>query len=177
MELFTEQEQKYKDYLKQHISGVQKSYYDILRPYLVNQTHLPEHYIKYIDNKINTHDATKYSEEEWKPYVDHFYPKNGVATNQKEYDLAWLHHQKFNDHHWQYWVLIKDSPKGGEEKVQALPMSYAAICEMLCDWSSFQYYRPGSTANQWYLENHNNMILNPDTIETIERVLRNLPNL
>ena len=28
-----------------------------------------------------------------------------------DFDVAWLHHQKRNKHHWQYWLLSPDKPK------------------------------------------------------------------
>jgi hypothetical protein len=30
---------------------------------------------------------------------------------QEQFDIAWLHHQKRNSHHWQYWLLSPDQPR------------------------------------------------------------------
>lgn len=77
------------------------------------------------------HDWTKFLPSEWFPYVAYFYGKKEVVPNkftfgfdqiekpvmkvpdkvQQEFDIAWLHHQKRNSHHWQYWLLTPDQPR------------------------------------------------------------------
>lgn len=72
------------------------------------------------------HDASKLKPSEWMPYANYFYggpwPDWNQAKHQcpgypygrtrqgveSEFDVAWLHHQKRNKHHWQYWLLVKD---------------------------------------------------------------------
>lgn len=172
----------YNEYLDNHIGGVKRSYQEILRPYIMSSKTLTLELMNELDRQIDSHDQSKYSEEEWEPYLDHFYPTNTTEytkdddQNSKAYDLAWLHHQKNNSHHWQYWILVKDSPKDGNKYVP-IEMDTFAVYEMLCDWSSFQYTRPGSTANQWYKDNKDNMILHDNTRELIEEVLKDLPEL
>src|SRR5882762_4064498 len=63
--------------------------------------------------RLLKHDWTKFLPCEWCPYVQSFYggwkykdrPPELVAA----FDAAWLHHQHWNDHHWQHWVLREDS--------------------------------------------------------------------
>ena len=75
-----------------------------------------------------THDLSKFRPREWFPYARWFYgtwpPRSrsllhaqlGMTTVRYRedvkcaFDMAWLHHQKRNDHHWQYWLLSPDIP-------------------------------------------------------------------
>jgi len=80
--------------------------------------------------RLIVHDWSKFTPSEWFAYARFFYGKPraenpvysaGVADRyamdrerrQHAFDVAWLHHQKRNKHHWQYWVLMEDSPEGG----------------------------------------------------------------
>lgn len=87
------------------------------------------------------HDWTKLTLREWTPYVRFFYggpyPTEeqaqieankalvlvGVMLHlrtkeevQRDFDIAWLYHQKRNRHHWQWWLLTTDQP-GGDWKL------------------------------------------------------------
>ena len=72
---------------------------------------------------INDHDDSKFSEEEFEPYAQHFYGPNKNNKNDLEFDEAWKHHWTHNEHHPEFWL--------GED------MPYIYILEMLCDWGSF----------------------------------------
>ena len=69
---------------------------------------------------IQEHDESKYSEEEFEAYAQHFY---GNKNNDLEFEEAWKHHWTHNEHHPEFWL--------GED----MPLIY--ILEMLCDWGSF----------------------------------------
>jgi hypothetical protein len=69
---------------------------------------------------IQEHDDSKWSEEEFEPYAQHFY---GDKKNDFEYEEAWKHHWTHNEHHPEFWL--------GED------MPYIYILEMICDWGSF----------------------------------------
>ncbi len=81
--------------------------------------------------RLLIHDWSKFSLAEWRGYADYFYGRKlvpsygdarnhgGLSPNQVErmtaerkvaFDRAWLHHQKRNAHHWQYWLLVPDKP-------------------------------------------------------------------
>lgn len=79
------------------------------------------------------HDMSKFSRAEWSPYVDAFYrgPAEGEAKRLRQYrfNVAWLHHQHRNDHHWQHWILREDSGA----TLQMLPPAWC-IDEMVADW-------------------------------------------
>ena len=163
---------EYDKYLMKHIGGVKKSWNEILYPYLLDNSNLTVEELNTIINSIDKHDLSKYTDEEFIPYYNYFYVSNKDKKYINDFDLAWLHHQHCNPHHWQYWTLIRD---GGNTVPLDIPFNY--ICEMLCDWSSFQYYQPGSNANSWYDSNMYKMILSKNTRKQIESILNSCKNL
>jgi hypothetical protein len=72
------------------------------------------------DEVIAEHDESKFGEEEFEAYAQHFY---GSKDNDFEFEEAWKHHWMNNEHHPEFWL--------GED----MPLIY--ILEMLCDWGSF----------------------------------------
>ena len=117
------------------------------------------------------HDISKLSPREWFPYVDHFY---GTEREKKlaepAFDKAWLHHQNRNKHHWQYWMLHRDT---GEVQVLSMPEKYAK--EMLCDWiavsKALGRHEPDATL-KWYETNKNKIKLHGVTRAFVEIMLR-----
>lgn len=94
--------------------------------------------------RLLIHDWSKFLPCEWFPYAEFFYGEHvtqedvdrcfrviggKIETTKEEFDRAWNHHQKFNKHHWQYWVLQKDD---GSTKVLEMPKKY--MLEMVADW-------------------------------------------
>lgn len=159
--------EEYYEYLDQHISGVKKAFNEIKENLDLNEYELEE-----LEYQIEQHDKSKYEDEEFYPYLYHFYPSEAGKDTKEFYDAAWNHHQKSNKHHWQYWIIIKD---GGEQYPLDMPLHY--IIEMLCDWSSFKYKNPESTANKWYDDNKDKMILSDNTRKTVEELLNKFTNL
>lgn len=113
------------------------------------------------------HDLSKFTPAEWFSYVRYFY---GDGDAELDFDMAWNHHQKANDHHWQYWVLFNDD---GDVKV--LPMPLKARAEMLCDWrgAGRALGKPDTLA--WYSANKDKMQLHPETRIWIEWQLGYFP--
>lgn len=61
------------------------------------------------------HDWSKFLSCEWFPYARTFYKPDGshqYAPDGTGFDVAWNHHQKHQPHHWQYWLLNWDQPRG-----------------------------------------------------------------
>jgi hypothetical protein len=121
-----------------------------------------------------THDLSKLLPSEFFPYAKEF---NGdrkskpeyydpLNTGNSDFDFAWLLHQKRNRHHWQWWILPKDS--GG---FKTLPMDHVSRLEMLCDWRGASRYYGGKDVVTWYQENKENMLFHPDTKAWIESQL------
>lgn len=155
---------EYLDYLNDHISNVNRAWRTILRPYLMNE--LTASQITNLDCQIDIHDRSKYDDIEFIPYLNHYYPHPDYPDDAESYDMAWLHHQKSNPHHWQYYVLIKDSGK-----IQPLDMPFDSIVEMLCDWHSFSYKDPTSTGYAWYKDNQHKMILSTNTQKIVNDLI------
>lgn len=162
---------EYEEYLEQHIGGVKKAF-EQFKKHLLTETDLAIDEMEMLEEQIASHDASKYEDEEFYPYLYHFYPSQAGQDNKIAYDRAWNHHQKHNPHHWQYWILQKDS---GEQVLLDMPENY--VIEMLCDWSSFQYKNPESTATKWYNDNKDKMLLSENTRSLIEKYLKLIPTL
>lgn len=157
----------YKEYVELHRQGVRDTWYDVLRPVLINEC-VPSYKLVTIDRLVDQHDRDKVSVEEiYLPYNDHFlYPEKYPKSN-KFYRKAWNRHQKMNPHHWQYWVLMEDIEN---PKISAIEMDYEYVIEMLCDWQSASTYY-GNTAHWWYETQKRNMILHPNTVKLIEKYI------
>jgi hypothetical protein len=131
------------------------------------------------------HDWSKFLPSEWFGYARYFYgnylplakipgdwrdrvfSKEDVAV---QFDVAWLHHQHRNKHHWQRWLLTLDSARS-DGKLTALPMPPRYRKEMLADWHGAGRAYGNSNTKQWYLENKDQMTLHPATRTWIEKQL------
>lgn len=158
---------EYDQYLREHIAAVN----DALR-WMADNVRVP--YITETDFNdaiwnATDHDKSKYDKEEYDAYDEYFYGGNRSYQVVEDFNYAWLHHQNTNKHHWQYWVLIHDDPMESEEAL-AMPIPY--ILEMIADWWSFSW-RKGNLFEifDWYIENENSIILNPDTRHVVEDIL------
>lgn len=158
--------EEYYKYLEDHINGVKKSF-EVLFPILKENNEFTNYELEELKFQIENHDKSKYDKYEFYPYLHHFYPSEIENDDKELYDKAWNHHQKFNPHHWQYWILIKD-----EGILEPLSMPEKYIIEMLCDWQSFSYKNPESTAWKWYYDNKDKMMLHNDTIKIIEKYIK-----
>ncbi len=130
--------------------------------------------------RLILHDWTKFLPCEWRPYVHFFYfagmSRARAAALNYEYsidaetelcfEMAWNHHQKRNDHHFQYWVRIGDD---GSLLILAMP----DVCrrEMLADWRGAGRALGKPDTRTWYLANRDKMRLHPDTRRWIESQL------
>jgi len=129
-----------------------------------------------------THDLSKLLPSEFIPYANFFYGKKPsirdktgyykpTDTGDKDFDFAWLLHQKRNDHHWQWWILPED--EGG---IKVLPMSPQARLEMVCDWvgagKAQGHFPPKddrfAETRKWYQANNHKMSFHQETKQWIE---------
>lgn len=143
------------------------------------------------------HDMSKFRSDEWQPYAEFFYgyfggswyevPNEPKAVDSSPYTTiysghlvgqrlfreqlfneAWLMHLHRNPHHWQYWVLREDS---GATIALKMPERYAL--EMVADWKGAGRAIHGKDETRdWYLQNHQKMLLHPDTRAYVEDVLQ-----
>lgn len=117
---------------------------------------------------LYSHDVTKYDPEEYEAYDRFFYGQRNEKVID-EFDKAWLHHQRLNDHHWQYWVLHNDDPNEG---VKVLDMPPDAIIEMVCDWWSFCFKRGDLRGIfSWYDSHKDYIMLSENTRKEVEYIL------
>jgi len=129
------------------------------------------------------HDLSKFRLDEWIPYVHYFYGNypewktmspgdksyyHGPTKEsiEREFDFAWLLHQKRNRHHWQFWILPEDD--GG---VKILPMPDRYRREMLADWRGAGRAQGTPDTLAWYTKHRNVLQLHPETRQWIEEQL------
>jgi len=132
--------------------------------------------------RLVIHDWSKFMPCEWFPYANFFYgpkpDKNepddwvywiSVEAHRAPFDLAWLHHQHRNPHHWQHWVLREDN---GDTKFLKMPENF--VREMVADWCGAGRAITGKwDVATWYEKNAYKILLHPKTtlrvIQLIER--------
>lgn len=125
------------------------------------------------------HDWSKFLPGEWFPYVDFFYGKKDIQGrslgavghyhkpgDSHAFDSAWNHHQKANPHHWQYWILIRDT---GENLALLMPEKYTR--EMVADWRGAGMAQGKPDTWAWYLANKDKMTLHSETRRLVEFLL------
>jgi len=111
------------------------------------------------------HDLDKFKPKAFIAYARYFYGERTEKVK-KEFSYQWLHHQKNNKHHWEYWVLVCSREK---EQVLEMPTVYAE--EMLCDWKGAGKARGAGPVLNWYLENRHKMKLHANTTKYLEESL------
>jgi len=122
-----------------------------------------------------THDLSKFRWSEWFPYVEHFYGKEAKTRQPWEadpaFDMAWLHHQHRNKHHWQYWLQVTR-----KKKINALEMPIKYTEEMLADWigAAKAKGQGGVYTVEWYDHYKDTMILEDATRKWIENAVSRL---
>jgi hypothetical protein len=114
------------------------------------------------------HDWDKFLPSEWIPYASTFYDKSGNKQYKMypAFSIAWNAHQKWNKHHWQYWMLTWDR---GE--TECLPMPEVYCREMVADWIGAGRALGKPDTAGWYSENRVKIKLHEDSRETVERLL------
>lgn len=171
----------YDNYIYEHCENV-------LRGLQWMRDHIPEVgdtdiWAKAMD-AANLHDDSKWDVREYDAYDRYFYGSRSSEVVRK-FDYAWLHHIHHNPHHWQYWVLFQDDPKGKEfvnpetgDRIKmpfkALEMPRYEILHMIADWWSFSW-KSGRYEEifEWYDSHRKKMILNPMTRHLVEDILLN----
>lgn len=155
---------EYDQYLSAHRFNVQRSWVNILKPWL--QRTLSFDTIMEIQQAILQHDDSKFSSAEYPAYCNYFYPCDGYEKDEVAFKAAWLHHIHANPHHHQHWVLLSDN-----SQILILDMPLVNICEMLCDWHSLSADDPNSTAQSYWVEHHDEMRLSKSTVAIIDNLI------
>lgn len=111
-----------------------------------------------------THDLSKFLPSEFYAYAEKFfsgdyaYKFHEVEGN---FEIAWLHHQHRNKHHWDYWVNSSGVP-------MQMPERY--VKQMIADWNAMGR-KFGDTAAEYYQKNQSRMKLHSHTRNMLDRVL------
>lgn len=130
--------------------------------------------------RLVIHDWSKFLPCEWGPYARSFYNRDGSKRDwktrdpwdQMEFNEAWNHHQKFNKHHWQYWLLTNDND---DPKHKPLPIPEKYLLEMVSDWMGTGRLITGKwDVWNWYEANKSRIILNERTRASVEWLLFSL---
>lgn len=157
----------YNNYLDNHIQGVKDVFENTMLPRLIEDG-IGNDTINEIRALIDEHDLSKYSDDEWSAYRNHFYdPEGHPRSHDVDFNKAWNHHQKCNPHHWQYWVLINDVD---DPQLEPMEIPFKYVIEMLCDWQSAGAFY-GNTAYDWYDAHKDRMIFHPNSRELVEKYI------
>ena len=89
------------------------------------------------------------------------------ALRLAKFDRAWLKHQHRGSHHWQHWILLKDS---GETVPQYIPED--DCIEMVCDWIGAGLAIHGKReVATWYAQNKETIRLEHWTRLRVRRLI------
>ena len=103
--------------------------------------------------RVMKHDNSKFSDDEFIPYVQKFYAWKGMDKTQEqvdeEFNKAFIHHTKCNDHHPEHWIEWSEIQK----RNISIAMDDEAIVEMLLDWIAMSMARNQSVYKWWTTDN------------------------
>lgn len=158
--------QQYDAYLQEHVRNVITGFEWL-------QMHISELFSEFDAEEVALvamrHDASKWDEAEYDAYAEYFYGERSAEVEEM-FDMAWLHHQHNNPHHWQHWLLRED-----EGRIKALQMPKLTILEMIADWWAFSWKNDNLyEIFNWYDQNKSKIIVNPDSREYLESTLDKL---
>ena len=110
------------------------------------------------------HDNSKFSRQEFGPYMDHWTKNLRDPERIRAYRAAWLHHIAVNPHHWNYWV---------DARGRAAEMPDEFVREMVADWRGvgMALGKGRENAVHWYLQNIEALVLHPKTRFRVEVLL------
>jgi len=112
--------------------------------------------------QLLVHDLSKFSYSEFSGYAEKLFAPEGIDQTEKErrekgFAKAWLHHQKCNEHHWQFWV---------DDLGFASEMPDRFVREMVADWMAANVvYRSFGPADESHKVNHKWLDLNIKTMK------------
>jgi hypothetical protein len=122
------------------------------------------------------HDMSKFSREEWSPYVHQFYNPDGSKRSVRDasgaydpsvqfeaFQKAWKHHWMNNPHHHEFWATANTGSTPLE-----MPETY--VREMICDWYGAGMANGKPDVRGWYQSNLN-LRLHPDTRKLVEQTV------
>ena len=158
----TKQEKAYAEYIENHVVDVKKAY-ELIGKQLQNTLHVDEFELV---KRVNTHDVSKWSKEEFDAYRQHFYPEDGEQDDKEAWENAWEHHYLNNDHHPEHYEFFSSNTLCFKKVVY--PMPKEAIAEMILDWVAMSLNFKTSLKD-WYKNAH--LDLHEDTKKIVDAVM------
>lgn len=161
-----EQTSAYMEYLANHKQNVIIAWGELKKAVAGIKLFQNHEILIQMENRVYCHDESKYSEEEFLPYRQHFYPVEGEDIDPNAFEKAWELHYRRNPHHWQYWV----NENGEFYSGYSITEKICAYLEMICDWQAMSYVKGGS-ALQYYNDKKDKIKIDPNWIPFVEEVL------
>lgn len=126
-----------------------------------------------LEANLDSHDASKLSDEEFYAYRDKFYSYSGMDQSNVEnkFERAWLHHYQCNPHHPEHWVYINTDTETMQLKILDMPDIY--IAEMILDWIAMGY-QFNSKVYDWYDNNKYKIPLSINTANKVNVIMSEL---
>ncbi|MGN0992854.1 MAG: DUF5662 family protein [Bacilli bacterium] len=157
-------EREYKKYIEQHREYIKDAFIEVSTcpdlDWIINQDISCK-----LFERIQKHDLSKYSKEEFDAYRRYYHPISKEEKNnaKQDFDKAWEHHWKNNDHHWQ--CRQNDTTFTEETKL--------AILENVCDWLAMGY-KFHDRPIQYYNKHKQEIILPIEQKELLEKIICDL---
>lgn len=161
-----QQEKRYEKYIEEHRENISKAFNELNKTTIILQ-YGGWDLLEIMEERINTHDLSKYSKEEFDAYRKNFFPINEKEkeNNKVAFEKAWEHHWKNNSHHWQNRKDKKTFNKKDLEQV-------ADVLENVCDWLAMGY-KFGDRPYQYYEKNKDKIQLNEEEKKFLEDIIYN----
>ena len=127
------QRKAYRNDINEHKRCILRAFYEMLQCKGLEWIMQDPDIFKPLWNRALEHDDSKFDEEEFEPYRKHYFPinKQEYLDSQEEFETAWEHHKKNNDHHWQARINWKDEDFNIETELACL--------ENIMDWLAVGY--------------------------------------
>lgn len=126
-------QRKYYQYIEQHKKNILKAFYELLQCKDLQWLILDDHILNPLWLRALDHDNSCYEKEEFDYYRKHYFPidANEWSKNEPNFEKAWEHHKKNNDHHWEYRQNWKDEDFNIHTELACL--------ENILDWMAISY--------------------------------------
>lgn len=127
--------------------------------------------------QLISHDWSKFLPNEFLPYAQRFMTSSAAVDHAAEplpWQYAWNQHQKFQPHHWQFWMMITDDPAC---RIVPLPIPERYLREMVADWAGASRTYSGSwDIAAWWERQRLRILLHPSSHDRIDDLIRSLPD-
>lgn len=159
----TNKEEKYKNYLEQHIANVKRAFDFLMVKIGGGILSLSDLDIQALKKQIEMHDASKYNLDEFTAYSNYLYGNKSDEVV-KAFRQAVKLHKSRNPHHPEYW----ENEMG---RVEKMPDKY--ILEMICDWWAFSLAKKQPLEIlEWYDKNKDDIKFSDDIQCKIDAILQ-----